>query len=321
VFVTGLACAATIKSAEMMTRPTNTHPPLVTVGMPVYRAERFLRRAIDSILGQDYANLEVIISDNGSADGTQSICEEYARLDRRVTYCRQPVNRGSVWNFNQVFDLGHGDYFAWAADDDWRGPGFLAACVSALEQEPAAVLCASGAVTVGDATGRASRVPAVKITEPTAIGRVRRLLRYRRQHINYSSLIYGVFRSDSLRRAMPFQQSWGADIVLLWRLACIGTFLQLDDEISYFRSREVGADEYNEICRSGIVDPTIVDDREIPRLACWNRLSVGSRGLWELPLRTIDRTLLLTILAADVLTDRDTYVEAAYTVARAIGLR
>jgi glycosyltransferase involved in cell wall biosynthesis len=307
--------------AEIMARHPDMDSPLVTVGMPVYRAEQFLHRAIDSILGQDHANLELIISDNGSADGTQDICEKYARLDRRVTYYRQPVNRGSVWNFNQVFELGHGDYFAWAADDDWRGPGFLRACVSALERERGAVLCAGGAATVGDATGRRSRVPAVTITQPTAIRRVRRLLRYRRQRINYSSLIYGVFRSDSLRRVMPFQQSWGADNVMLWRLACIGPFLQLDDETSYFRRREIGAEEYNEVCRSGIVDPNSADDRRIPRLACWNRLLVGSRGLWRLPLGITDRTLLVTIWVADVLTDLDTYVEAAHAAARATGLR
>ncbi len=289
--------------------------------MPVYSAARFVHRAIDSILGQDYPNLELIISDNGSTDATQSICEEYARLDRRVTYCRHPVNRGAAWNFNHVFELGHGPYFVWAAADDWRGPRFLTACVSALEGHPAAVLCASGSVIVGDGTGRTSRVPAVNVTEPTSLGRVRRLLRYQRQRINYSSLIYGVLRSDSLRRAMPFQQSWGADVVLLWRLACVGTFLQLDDEASYFRSRDVSAEEYNQICRTEVVDPIATENRRLPRLAFWNRLSVGSRGLWELPLGTTERILLVAIWAADTLTDRDTYVEAAHAVASVTSLR
>ena len=54
-----------------------------------------LRRAVDSALSQDYPNLEVVISDNASTDGTQAWCEQLARRDSRLRYVRQPTNVGA----------------------------------------------------------------------------------------------------------------------------------------------------------------------------------------------------------------------------------
>lgn len=56
--------------------------PLVSVGMPVYNGAKTLRRAMDSILGQDYSNFEFIISDNASTDETPEICREYAACEK-----------------------------------------------------------------------------------------------------------------------------------------------------------------------------------------------------------------------------------------------
>ena len=115
--------------------------PLVTVGMPLYNADRHLREALDSILAQDYANFELVISDNASSDATGSICQAYAARDERVTYHRSERNLGAVWNFNRVFELGRGEYFMWAAHDDLRAPQYLSSCVAAMEVHPEAVLC------------------------------------------------------------------------------------------------------------------------------------------------------------------------------------
>src|SRR5579859_2443011 len=119
-------------------------PALVSIGMPLYNAERYLVEALDSLLAQDYSNLEVIISDNASSDGTEAICRNYAARDVRIAYHRSEVNHGAVWNFNRVFELAAGDYFMWAAYDDTRAPTFVSACVTALEGRPEAALCCTG---------------------------------------------------------------------------------------------------------------------------------------------------------------------------------
>ena len=60
------------------------HKPRVTVGLPVFNAEKYLSQALDAIQMQTYADFELIISDNASTDRTQEICQAYAAQDRRI---------------------------------------------------------------------------------------------------------------------------------------------------------------------------------------------------------------------------------------------
>lgn len=92
--------------------------PVVSIGMPVYNGEKYIREALDSLLAQTFAGFELIISDNASTDATEDICQEYAAMDSRIRYVRQPGNRGALANFKFVLDEARGEYFMWAAADD-----------------------------------------------------------------------------------------------------------------------------------------------------------------------------------------------------------
>ncbi|MCT7961886.1 glycosyltransferase family 2 protein [Laspinema sp. D1] len=92
--------------------------PKVSIGMPVYNGEPFIREALDSLLAQTFTDFELIISDNASTDGTEAICQEYAAKDKRIRYIRQTENRGAAANFQFVLDEAVGEYFMWAAHDD-----------------------------------------------------------------------------------------------------------------------------------------------------------------------------------------------------------
>ena len=107
--------------------------PLVSIGVPVFNGAATLERALDSLLSQDYGNLEIIISDNASTDHTQQICEAYVRRDPRIRYHRAARNFGSPWNFNRVVELSSGQYFMWAAHDDERASSYVSECVARLE--------------------------------------------------------------------------------------------------------------------------------------------------------------------------------------------
>src|SRR5438445_8424635 len=107
--------------------------PKVTIGLPVYNGEKFLRRRIDSVLSQSFKNFEFIISDNASSDSTQAICEEYAKKDSRIRYIRQEKNSGPNWNFNFVIKEAKSEYFAWVAADDVILPEFLEMNIRVLE--------------------------------------------------------------------------------------------------------------------------------------------------------------------------------------------
>jgi glycosyltransferase involved in cell wall biosynthesis len=69
--------------------------PALTVGMPVYNAERFIAKALDSFLDQTFTDFELLISDNASTDRTEEICRYYAARDQRIRYFRNAKNTSS----------------------------------------------------------------------------------------------------------------------------------------------------------------------------------------------------------------------------------
>ena len=115
--------------------------PLVSIGIPLYNGEKGIAIALDSIINQNYTNLEIIISDNGSTDSTRAICEQHAQKDSRIKYFRSEENRGSIWNFNHVFELSSGKFFMWVAHDDRHERSIVKECVEKMKHFPDAVLC------------------------------------------------------------------------------------------------------------------------------------------------------------------------------------
>ena len=92
--------------------------PRVSIGLPVYNGDRYLRETIEGLLNQTFSDFELVICDNASTDRTQDICNEYCLLDKRVRYYRNNENIGAGKNFNKAFSLSQGKYFKWAACDD-----------------------------------------------------------------------------------------------------------------------------------------------------------------------------------------------------------
>ena len=80
--------------------------PLVSIGLPMYNGGDYLAASIDSLLAQTYPNIELIISDNASDDGSADICKHYAEADPRVRYDRLTSNIGGVNNHNRGGRIG-----------------------------------------------------------------------------------------------------------------------------------------------------------------------------------------------------------------------
>jgi glycosyltransferase involved in cell wall biosynthesis len=79
--------------------------PTMTLGMPVYNGEALLESSIRSILDQTFTDFELVIVDDASRDGTEAICREFAAMDARIHYHRNPKNLGGSGNYNYVFSL------------------------------------------------------------------------------------------------------------------------------------------------------------------------------------------------------------------------
>lgn len=95
--------------------------PLVSVVVPIYKVERYLRQCVDSILNQTLQNLEVILVDDGSPDGCPDIVDEYAEKDPRVVAVHQP-NGGYGKAVNHGITLARGKYIGIIESDDWIEP-------------------------------------------------------------------------------------------------------------------------------------------------------------------------------------------------------
>ena len=92
--------------------------PLISVIVPVYNVEPYLRRCVDSILRQTYRNLEILLVDDGSTDRSGTICDEYARQDTRVRVIHQK-NQGQAAARNHGIDQEKGGYLSFVDSDDF----------------------------------------------------------------------------------------------------------------------------------------------------------------------------------------------------------
>lgn len=93
-------------------------PQQVSIAMCTYNGERYLTEQLDSIVNQTYTNLEIVICDDCSSDGTWSILEEYAGRDPRIRLLRNEKNLGFIANFEKAMNLCHGEFIALADQDD-----------------------------------------------------------------------------------------------------------------------------------------------------------------------------------------------------------
>ena len=91
---------------------------MVSVLIPAYNAEKTINRCIDSILYQTYQNIEIIIANDGSTDGTLSILSDYAEKDKRIIICNQ-ANKGVSAARNTCLKNAHGEYILYVDADDW----------------------------------------------------------------------------------------------------------------------------------------------------------------------------------------------------------
>ncbi|CAN1208950.1 hypothetical protein TUMEXPCC7403_01920 [Tumidithrix helvetica PCC 7403] len=216
-----------------------TQEPLITIGMPIYNEERFLRKTLDSILAQDYKNFELIISDNASEDETQNICYEYAQRDPRIRYFRNDRNIGSIKNFAQVLHHAEGEYFMFAAGHDLYHPQFLSQCVTVMRQDSSIVLCYPQTAWI-DLQDRVLGF-FLGTLDTQGMSQVSRF-----QHVlwglNYCYPIYGLMRTSVVRHVNHDRLIIGPDDLMLAELSLIGSFAFIPEPLLSMRKFDDSGD-------------------------------------------------------------------------------
>src|SRR5437762_14089815 len=143
------------------------HVPKVSIGLPVFNGEYFLRAALNSLLDQEFDDFELVISDNASTDSTEAICRDFVAKDRRIQYYRNETNIGASGNYNRVFELARGEFFKWASHDDEIHISLVRRCLETFEHCEANTVLVFSKAEIIDDSGRALRLSEDTIN-PTA---------------------------------------------------------------------------------------------------------------------------------------------------------
>jgi len=271
----------------------------VSIGVPVYNGEKYLREAINSILAQTFTDYELIICDNCSTDSTEQICREFATRDERVRYYRRDANRGAAANFNWCVELARAPYFRWHAHDDFVSPTHLEKCVQVLDTRPDVVLVyprrqyvLPDRTPIDDAVFWNDGNANTSFHDPT----FRRLLR---THGSYYVFIqFGLVRIEALRRTALMRSYCSADLVLVPELHMLGKFHEVPERLFFQRAHENNAEWAFRRTKRGeaiFMDPSNAHRFLMPSLTIFLGLLVA---ILQAPVRLRDKVARLTDLAA-----------------------
>jgi glycosyltransferase involved in cell wall biosynthesis len=202
--------------------------PTVSVAIPTYNRHATLERAVRSALAQTHADLEVVVSDDGSTDSTDELLRELGAEDARLRVVSQPANLGMVANIEAAGLLARGNHVMLLADDDWLEPRCVELSLAALRAAPDSV-AAVGRVTYAEGE---RRIPGG--LEPlTATDPSRRVRDYFAavdgDHGN--TWLYSLIRREAFDALSPLRNVLGFDWLHVAELAFLGPIELVDEPL------------------------------------------------------------------------------------------
>ncbi len=127
---------------EKLVTDLNNRNELISVVVPIYNAEKYIRRCVDSIVGQSYRNLEIILVDDGSTDATPGILDDYAEADERVKVIHKE-NVGHAHSRNRGLEAASGEFITFMDCDDYMYPDFMEKMYGAICEDDSDMACCS----------------------------------------------------------------------------------------------------------------------------------------------------------------------------------
>ena len=268
-------------------------PPL-SIGLPVFNGERYLPKALLSLVDQTWSDFELIVCDNASTDKTEEICRAFASADPRIRYVRNAENIGVSGNFMRTLYLARGHFFKWASHDDVCAPTFVARCIEGLQSNPDIVLCHTESRRI-DAEGRMLGFyeGEAEAMEDVPWRRFRRMIRT--PHLCIP--IFGLTRTELLRQTSGIGPYVGSDRNLLAELALRGKILLIPEALFDRRQhRKTSVGQFpDERARLRYFDPQNADRRSFPT---WRRMAEYFASIQRAPLSTRERLLCMAQLGA-----------------------
>ncbi|MBN1381298.1 MAG: glycosyltransferase [Deltaproteobacteria bacterium] len=207
--------------------------PIVSVGLPVYNGGDLLPQAIESILSQDFGDLELIISDNCSNDKTEEVCRHYQAKDKRVRYYRMDETLGVGKNFRNVLGLAEAPFYMWAAHDDLREKTFISTCLLPLYDDPAVALVYTHTrILDGNSSFIGVHQDPFLVNQEDPKERFINII----WGLGMCNAFYGLFRRSVLKKVATWDsQTTFGDTVQLAEIALMGKFVQISEPLFYRR--------------------------------------------------------------------------------------
>lgn len=189
----------------------------VSIGIPVFNGEPFIKQKIENILSQTFQDFELIISDNSSIDMTSTICKNFSEKDNRIKYFRQKENIGAVANFNFILDKAIGNYFLWSAVDDLLSPTFIEKNIRILEKNSNVVCSVSKMNLYGeksksleiennDSILKRKKKKLLKdfgyLNTFPASGSYENRIKEYMKNLRHNQIIYGIFRTNQIKKSL-----------------------------------------------------------------------------------------------------------------------
>jgi glycosyltransferase involved in cell wall biosynthesis len=216
----------------------------VSLAMPIYNGEQYVEETMRSILAQDFADFELIITDNASTDRTEEICRGFAARDSRIRYVRNEQNLGASANYNLGLSLSTGEFFKWCACDDLISSNCIGALVSALERDPEAIGAFPKTECIDE---RGTVIPLVGKPLPDRRG-LTPAQRFMRGVLEGGTMfeIFGLFRRDVLYKTMLHLPYYGSDRALMAEVALLGEFVRVPEATFFNREHRARSININD---------------------------------------------------------------------------
>ncbi|HVL01817.1 MAG TPA: glycosyltransferase family 2 protein [Dongiaceae bacterium] len=202
--------------------------PRVSIGLPVYNAERYLPETLDSVLRQTYSDFVLYIADNASSDGTQEICRDYASRDSRIQYIRNQTNIGAAANYTRCFTPATSEYFRWQNADDTIEPTLIEQCIQVLDNQPDVIL-AYGKTHLIDENSQFTRAYDDRLHLPQESAAKRFIACI--NNIDLQHLMYGLIRRKVLEHTALLKPYVSSDINFICELALYGKFTEIPEHL------------------------------------------------------------------------------------------
>lgn len=234
-------------------------PPLISIGIPAYNAEKNIGFTIEGLLAQSLGDFELIISDNASTDMTRDVVESYVKLDARIRYERQLTNIGANPNFSYVARCARGEFFKWSSSSDWCAPTFLERCKTKLMAQDDTVLVVPRTRLFQDNRDLANDYEKdVEVIDDAPSVRLQQLM----TNLYLNNVMNGLMRVSALKQTRLMERYHGGDVVLMGHLVLLGKFRLLDERLFYRRMETATA--------TALQDQSAVRRHHYPKLGAYS---------------------------------------------------